>query len=155
MLFWSVPAGALGTLVTIGFRSALFELDRLVLGQGGGLVAVAMQLQAWQRILVPSLGGLLAGALLTWAQNRTPQNAPSDYMEAVALGNGHIPVQASLVRSGSSLLSIASGGSIGREGSMVQLAALGASLLVAYCTSAQLGVVNKSSLLSTYVRLSE
>lgn len=128
-LFWSVVAGALGTLVTIGFRTALFELDRLVLGQGGGLVAIAMQLQAWQRILVPSLGGLLAGALLTWAQNRAPQNAPSDYMEAVALGNGHIPVQASLVRSGSSLLSIASGGSIGREGSMVQLAALGASLL--------------------------
>lgn len=129
MLCWAVVAGVLGAGATTTFRTALFQLDRLVLGQGGGLVAIAMHLQPWQRVLVPTIGGLLAGALLTWNQGRSGPQTKSDYMEAVALGDGHIPVQPSLVRSGSSLLSIASGGSIGREGSMVQLAALGASLL--------------------------
>jgi chloride channel protein, CIC family len=45
-------------------------------------------------------------------------------MEAVAVGDGVLGVRTSLVKSLSSLFTIGSGGSIGREGSMVQLAAL-------------------------------
>ena len=45
-------------------------------------------------------------------------------MEAVAVGDGKIAARPTLIRSISSLLTIASGGSIGREGPMVQLAAL-------------------------------
>jgi chloride channel protein, CIC family len=131
MLLWSIPAGLLGALATELFRAALFELDRRVLGQGGSLVAIALHLPPWLRVLVPTVGGLLAGALLLLAQarGRAEPKAKGDYMEATVLGDGRIPVRSSLIRSGSSLLSIASGGSIGREGSMVQLAALSASLL--------------------------
>ena len=131
MLLWSIPAGLLGALATELFRSALFALERLVLGQGGSLVAIAVHLPLWLRVLVPAVGGLLAGGLLMLAQARSrdaPQ-AKSDYMEATVLGDGRIPVQPSLIHSVSSLISIASGGSIGREGSMVQLAALSASML--------------------------
>ena len=131
MLWWAIPVGLLGAMATELFRWALFEADRFVLGQGGGLVAIALHLPPWLRVLVPTVGGLLAGGLLmvAAARGRTTPQASSDYMEATVLGNGCIPVRPSLVRSGSSLISIASGGSIGREGSMVQLAALCASLL--------------------------
>src|SRR6185503_15256290 len=47
-----------------------------------------------------------------------------DYMEAVLVGDGTIGFRSTLVNSASSLLTIASGGSIGREGPMVQLAAM-------------------------------
>jgi CIC family chloride channel protein len=50
-------------------------------------------------------------------------------MEAIATGSGEVSVPQTLLRSASSLCTIASGGSIGREGSMVQLAAMGASLV--------------------------
>ena len=50
-------------------------------------------------------------------------------MEAVVLGNGVIRVRATLVKSLSSLITISSGGSIGREGPMVQLASMLGSLL--------------------------
>lgn len=131
MLLWSIPAGLLGALATELFRLALFELDQRVLGQGGGLVAIAVHLPPWLRVVVPTVGGLLAGTVLMLALARSPAapQAKSDYMEATVLGDGSIPVRPSLIRSGSSLISIASGGSIGREGSMVQLAALSASLL--------------------------
>ena len=131
MLLWAIPTGLLGALATEVFRTALFELDRQVLGQGGSLVAIAQHLQPWQRVLVPTIGGLLAGSLLVLAaaRGRAQPKTASDYMEATVLGDGRIPVQTSLIRSGASLLSIASGGSIGREGSMVQLSALSASLL--------------------------
>ena len=50
-------------------------------------------------------------------------------MEAILIGNGQLPVKSSLVKSMAAMFSIASGGSIGREGPMVQLAAVAASWL--------------------------
>lgn len=50
-----------------------------------------------------------------------------DYMEAVAVGNGQLGGRAVLLQVASSFFSIGSGGSIGREGPMVQLAAMLAS----------------------------
>ncbi|RUP35584.1 MAG: voltage-gated chloride channel ClcB [Curvibacter sp.] len=129
MLGWAVVAGVLGALATESFRWSLQRLDHLLLGQGGSLVALARSLPAWERVLVPTLGGVLAGVLLMLARRAANPQAHSDYMEATVLGDGRIPLKSSLLRSASSLLSIASGGSIGREGSMVQLAALSASLL--------------------------
>ncbi|MGJ7611400.1 MULTISPECIES: ClcB-like voltage-gated chloride channel protein [unclassified Variovorax] len=129
MLLWSIVAGLLGTLATELFRAALYHFEHLVLGPGNGLVAMAKGLPWWARIACPTLGGLVAGLLLVAAKRIAAQSATSDYMEAIVLGDGRIPVAQTLVRSASSLVSIGSGGSIGREGSMVQLAALAASLL--------------------------
>ena len=129
MLLWSMVAGLLGVLATELFRLALQAFSQTILGQSGSLVAIARSLPWWARIAVPTIGGLLAGLLLVWARRMTVQKATSDYMEAIVLGDGRIPVGQTLVRSASSLLSIASGGSIGREGSMVQLAALSSSVL--------------------------
>jgi CIC family chloride channel protein len=129
MLLWSIVAGLLGTLATELFRAALYGLEHLVLGPGEGLVAMARHLPWWARIACPTVGGLVAGLLLVLARRLTVQSATSDYMEAIVLGDGRIPVAQTLARSASSLVSIGSGGSIGREGSMVQLAALAASLL--------------------------
>jgi CIC family chloride channel protein len=50
-------------------------------------------------------------------------------MEAIVLGDGKISASRSLVKSASAMFSIASGGSIGREGPMVQLSSLIASLI--------------------------
>lgn len=129
MLLWAIAAGLLGTLATELFRAALYRFEHLVLGPGDGLVAMARHLPWWARVACPTLGGLVAGGLLVLARRLAVRSATSDYMEAIVLGDGRIPVAQTLVRSASSLVSIGSGGSIGREGSMVQLAALAASLL--------------------------
>jgi CIC family chloride channel protein len=50
-------------------------------------------------------------------------------MEAIVIGSGRVPVRASLVKSAAALFSIGSGGSIGREGPMVQLASVVSSLV--------------------------
>jgi len=80
-------------------------------------------------LLVPASGGLVAGAILTFGQRLTRTQSSTDYMEAIAIGSGRIPLRASLVKSAAALFSIGSGGSIGREGPMVQLAAMLASLV--------------------------
>ncbi|WP_239467262.1 ClcB-like voltage-gated chloride channel protein [Rhodoferax koreensis] len=128
-LLWAIVAGVLGALATELFRLALRLVDAGLLGEGNGMVALARSLPPWARIVTPACGGLIAGGLLLLAQRATVQKATSDYMEAIVLGDGRIPVAQTLARSASSLASVASGGSIGREGSMVQLAALCTSLL--------------------------
>ena len=127
LLVWAVIVGVAGALSTIAFREALAGAQWLLFGRSGSLVQLATELPWWLRVLIPSLGGVVAGLLLELAKrNQSPGSA--DYMAAIAHENGTISIPKTLLNSVSSLSTIASGGSIGREGSMVQLAAMCASI---------------------------
>ena len=63
------------------------------------------------------------------APDRPAASCPTDYMEALETGDGQFDYGASLVKSLASLLVVASGSAIGREGAMILLAALAASFL--------------------------
>jgi CIC family chloride channel protein len=131
-LAWAAVIGATGALATLGFREALVAVEHLLYGTSGGLVDAAQRLVWWQRLLAPAIGGALAGAVLAFAARRPRHSPHGDYMEAVVLGRGELPVGNSLLRALSSACSVASGGAIGREGPMVQLAALTGSLLAGW-----------------------
>ncbi len=133
MLVWSVIVGVAGAFATVLFRKGIALLQILFVGYEGSFVEMARSLPWHTRIWLPAAGGFVAGCLLLFAKRKAPGdgNRPihTDYVEAVAIGDGVMPVGKSLWRSVSSLFTIASGGSIGREGPMVQLAALAASLI--------------------------
>ncbi len=130
MLAVAALIGMLGGMSTIGFRELILLTERWIYGNSSGsLVLIARSLTWWQRILVPGIGGLLAGLLLAWAQRQPEHDKGGDYMEAVALGTGDLGARASILRALSAAATVASGGAIGREGPMVQLAALCGSLI--------------------------
>ncbi|GAB3415513.1 ClcB-like voltage-gated chloride channel protein [Massilia agilis] len=128
MLLWAALAGLVGALATIAFRDGLAAMQWLISGHSGSLVEMAAALPWYLRVVLPAAGGIAAGLFLVLAR-RYRDSAVPDYMEAIAAGSGAVSVPQTLLRSASSLCTIASGGSIGREGSMVQLAAMGASLI--------------------------
>src|SRR5690606_5717366 len=127
-LGWAVLVGALGAFATIAFHEGMRLVQHVVTGRSGSLVGMISSLPWYGRLLFPLLGGVVAGILL-WASKRYTGTANSDYMEAVAIGDGRLSLRQGLLRSLSSLSSVASGGSIGREGAMVHLASLSASLI--------------------------
>ncbi len=129
MLVWSVIVGIGGALATVAFREGIELIQRAISGTSGSFTEMAKRLPWQVRFWLPAAGGFLAGCVLLVAQRGARKESKTDYMEAVALGDGVVPVRQSLWRSASSLLTIGSGGSIGREGPMVQLAALAASLV--------------------------
>ena len=129
LLLLSALAGFLGALVTILFHEGIRGLEWLFSGQSEGVVAMAERLAPWQRLLLPAAGGLVAGLILQQLGALLRGRTTTDYIEAVAVGDGWISARHSLVKAGSSLITVGSGGSIGREGAMVQLAAMVASAL--------------------------
>lgn len=115
--------GLIGGLVNLGFYLA-FEFFQLVaLGQGGDLLQVAELMRLWQRLVTPALGGLVAGAILFWGLRMVGSQGATHLLEVVVAGNGRLPFRTALVKSISSLVSISTGASIGREGAITQLAA--------------------------------
>lgn len=124
VIFWAALVGVCGALASVAFREILRLMEELFTGSGEGLVQAAAALPWWHRALVPMIGGVLAGLALYLAGRALSSPRAVDYMEAVLVGDGRIGLRATLMNSLSSLFSIASGGSIGREGPMVQLAAM-------------------------------
>ncbi|MGB6240887.1 MAG: ClcB-like voltage-gated chloride channel protein [Castellaniella sp.] len=123
MLCWAALAGVGGALVTIAFHAGIHAIQRLFAEQPGLITQVMGSLSWPLRLLVPAVGGLCAGFLLV-AARRVSHDRHSSYMEAVAIGDGRMSLGQGVLRSLSSLCTVASGGSIGREGAMVHLAAL-------------------------------
>ncbi|HTP38689.1 MAG TPA: chloride channel protein, partial [Steroidobacteraceae bacterium] len=124
LMFWAALTGFCGALASVVFREGIRLFERLLTGQSGSLVEVAGGLPDWRRIVTPVVGGIAAGLVLHLGARFLGRRRSVDYMEAVVVGDGAIAARPSLVRSLSSLFTIGSGGSIGREGPMVQLAAL-------------------------------
>jgi CIC family chloride channel protein len=131
-LLWAALAGFLGAMASMIFSALAEGVHEFMTGRTGGVVESMRQLPWWGCLLVPTAGGAAAGLVLLYGSRLTRSQSSTDYMEAIVIGNGRVPVRASLVKSTAALFSIGSGGSIGREGPMVQLSAVVASLLGRY-----------------------
>lgn len=121
-LLWSLFAGLTGAVCVLSIRSALLGVQWLLTRSTGTLIDTARALPPWQRIATPAIGGLLAGLVVRYGQRFVRNQAGTDYMEAVAVGDGVVRGRPALLRTLASLLSIGSGGSLGREGPLLQLA---------------------------------
>ncbi|HEX3774815.1 MAG TPA: chloride channel protein [Polyangiaceae bacterium] len=110
------------------FRGAIAAI--FVHAYGARDVLAAFEgLPFYARVLVPALGGALAGFLGAIAARLKGGHGVGEVMEAVALGKGRISLRLTLLKALGSWLAIVSGGSVGREGPLIQFGgALGSTL---------------------------
>jgi chloride channel protein, CIC family len=99
----------------------------LFMRRPGDPVGVAEMMENWQRVLTPTLGGLFAGLILYWGLRLVGPPRSTNLLEVIVAGDGRLPLRSGLVKFFSSLVTIGSGGSIGREGGITQLSATFAS----------------------------
>ncbi|MBV9488968.1 MAG: ClcB-like voltage-gated chloride channel protein [Verrucomicrobia bacterium] len=132
LLIWAIVVGVAGSLADESFRRATELVHYLATGSRLEIISSFARLAWWQRLAVPAIGGVLAGLAL-WIGNRllagVRQKSTTDYLEAIVVGNGIISLPASVIKTSSALFSISTGASIGREGPLVQISALVASLI--------------------------
>jgi len=132
-LLWAAVIGLVGAWTSIGFKEATEWLHSLCTGHRvenhEGFVVGFATMPWWRRILVPLGGGLMAGLTLFYGRRIKKRISTTDYMEAVVVGDGNLSVRSSLVTCLSAWFSASTGASIGREGPMVLLSALAASVV--------------------------
>ncbi len=116
--------GVLGGLAGAAFRWVFDVAVFSFWHRSGSLVGAALAAPWWARLAVPVMGGALAAAIATLlATRRDAKGGFPDILEVISLGGRMIRLTPALQRSAASLMTLASGGSVGREGPMGQIAA--------------------------------
>ncbi len=109
----------LASVFAVGFRSALtFLLSRVA--HAHDVVSAMRAAPLWARVLLPACGGLLAGLVGLVIARAPAGHGVGDVMEAVVLGRVRLSMRITLLKSLASFLAIVSGGSLGREGPLIQ-----------------------------------
>jgi CIC family chloride channel protein len=118
LLLVALTAGGFAVL----FRVALAFVLQHTSGSSG-VVAAFTFAPAWARLLAPTAGGLAAGVIALALRKDAAGQGVSDAMEAVVLGRVRLSMRVTVAKSLASFFAIASGGSLGREGPIIQLGA--------------------------------
>jgi chloride channel protein, CIC family len=120
---WAVVLGAASGSACVAVRLFFRLLQWVFVQQTGMLPLAAVTFSPARRVLTPIIGAAFA-TLVVWMIRRSAVDLRfEEYVEAVRLRNGRIPLLSTVWRTASSALSVASGAAIGREGSMIQFAA--------------------------------
>ncbi|HVV00798.1 MAG TPA: chloride channel protein, partial [Verrucomicrobiae bacterium] len=123
--------GVMGGLINLVFYYATESVKELLLRRPGGPVEIAEIIRDsghyWQLVAIPTAGGLLAGLVLYWGLRLVGPQGSSNLLEVIVAGDGRLPFRNAMIKFISSLVTIGSGGSIGREGGITHLSATFAS----------------------------
>jgi chloride channel protein, CIC family len=120
---WAVVLGAASGSACVAVRLFFRLLQWVFVQQTGMLPIAAAMLPPARRVLTPLIGAALATLVLWMMRRSAPDLRFEEYVEAVRLRDGRIPLLSTIWRTASSAFSVASGAAIGREGSMIQFAA--------------------------------
>jgi CIC family chloride channel protein len=126
MVLVALAIGVAGGYGAVGFRWLIHRFQEGLWRTPHFNIAHVESMPWWQVIAIPAIGGLLVGVIIRyWATEAKGHGVP-EVMEAVALKQGFIRARVVFAKALGSGLTIASGGSVGREGPIVQIgAALG------------------------------
>ncbi len=125
--FWLIAmlVGIVAGYAAIGFRIAIGMLQTLLYGADDAAIhSVTSSLNPVIVVAVPIFGGLCVGFVLTRFTRQGKAHGVADVIEAAALREARVSPREGLASAAASLVTLASGGSSGREGPVVHLAAV-------------------------------
>ncbi len=115
--------GMIGGFGAILFRWLVQVFQAFSIGHGENTVALLAELQWWQKVCLPVIGALLVGPLVYFGAREAKGHGVPEVLNAVIFRNGIIRPVVALVKMIASAITIAFGGSVGREGPIVQIGA--------------------------------
>jgi len=129
MAMLAVVVGLAGGFGAVGFRYLIDFFQTLAYGSSEELLFVVQEIPWYLKVWVPAAGGLVVGPLVYFFAREAKGHGVPEVMEAVALKGGVIRKRVVFVKTLASAISISTGGSVGREGPIVQIgSAIGSTL---------------------------
>lgn len=118
----AILIGAITGTLAVGFRYLLLYATSLFWQRPVGNDTTS-HLHWWMIMLIPAIGGLLVGPLITFLAPETRGAGVPEAIKAVATGEGKIKHRTTFFKIITTVLSISSGASVGREGPIVHIGA--------------------------------
>lgn len=126
--FWLIALviGIASGAAALGFRKGIEKLQASLYGTDdlAHLHSFAETLPWYWILFLPMLGGLAVGLILNWFTHDGRVRSVADVIEGAALWEGRVERRAGLGSALASLITLSTGGSTGREGPVVHLAAV-------------------------------
>ncbi|MFQ5744424.1 MAG: chloride channel protein [Acidobacteriota bacterium] len=125
-MFTALVVGIGSGLGAVIFRGLISGANRL---SYQGLGDIMEGIAPYHLLVIPTFGGLIVGILIYRFAREAKGHGVPEVMEAVAIHGGRIRPRVAVIKALASSICIGSGGSVGREGPIVQIgSALGATL---------------------------
>jgi len=123
MILIALVIGLLGGLCAVGFRELIHFIQDNAWGKAESFVEHVRSLPWWLTIIIPASGGLCVGLITYYFAREAKGHGVPEVMEAVAVRGGRIRPRIVIAKMFASGICIATGGSVGREGPIVQIGA--------------------------------
>ena len=129
MVAIAIICGLGGGFGAVILRALIEFVQSVFFGPGEEVLPLIQQTPWTWRLLAPALGGLVVGPLVYFCAKEAKGHGVPEVMESMIVRGGVIRPRVVVVKALASAISIGSGGSVGREGPIVQIgSALGSTI---------------------------
>lgn len=129
MVLLGIVVGVAGGYGAVGFRYLINFIQTVAYGSPSELLDVVVTIPWHLRILIPAAGGLIVGPIVYFFAREAKGHGVPEVMYAVAMKHGIIRKRIVFIKAFVSAVCIGTGGSVGREGPIVQIgSAVGSAL---------------------------
>ncbi len=121
MIILAILIGILAGFAAIGIRALINEISHISFPGEGNLLDNIISAPWYLKILIPMLGGLIVGPIIYFFAPEAKGHGVPEVMQAILQRGGNIRSRVAFVKMVASSITIGTGGSVGREGPIIQI----------------------------------
>lgn len=121
MIIVAIIIGVLAGFAAIGIRFLIESISHISFPGEGSLLDNIINSPWYVKVLIPVVGGFIVGPLIYFFAPEAKGHGVPEVMQAILLKGGKIRPRVALVKALASAITIGTGGSVGREGPIIQI----------------------------------
>ncbi|MFH2132829.1 MAG: chloride channel protein [bacterium] len=123
MIIIAIIIGVFAGFGAIGIRLLIKTISGISFSGPGSLLENIIASAWYMKIIIPVVGGLIVGPLIYFLAPEAKGHGVPEVMQSILLKGGIIRPRVALVKAFASAVTIGTGGSVGREGPIIQIGA--------------------------------
>ncbi len=121
MIIVAIIIGVLAGFAAIGIRALIEEISKISFTGNASILENIIAAPWYIKILVPTIGALIFGPLIYFFAPEAKGHGVPEVMQAILQRGGKIRPRVAMIKALASAITIGTGGSVGREGPIIQI----------------------------------
>ena len=121
MIIVAIIIGLLAGFAAIGIRFLIREISFFSFQGAGNLLENILNTSWYWILIIPAIGGLIVGPIIYFLAPEAKGHGVPEVMQAILLRGGNIRPRVAFIKAIASSITIGTGGSVGREGPIIQI----------------------------------